>query len=76
MTRATSTQAGAAISQLVVAPVEWRDLAQDIAAARGACVPVIAFQSGYGAIPAADLAADAVVALAFADIPDLLAALS
>ena len=52
------------------------DGAQDIAAARGACVPVIAFQSGYGAIPAADLAADAVVALAFADIPDLLAALS
>ena len=35
MTRATSTQAGAAISQLVVAPVEWRDLAQDIAAAGG-----------------------------------------
>ena len=52
------------------------DGAQDIAAARGACVPVIAFQSGYGAIPAADLVADAVVALAFADIPDLLAALS
>jgi len=35
MTRATSTQAGATISQLVVAPVDWRDLAQDIAAAGG-----------------------------------------
>ncbi len=35
MTRATSTHAGAAISQLVVDPVEWRDLAQDIAAAGG-----------------------------------------
>ncbi|MGB7739443.1 MAG: NADH-quinone oxidoreductase subunit C [Steroidobacteraceae bacterium] len=35
MTRATSTHAGAAVSQLVVDPVEWRDLAQDIAAAGG-----------------------------------------
>ena len=35
MPRATSTHAGAAISQLVVDPVEWRDLAQDIAAAGG-----------------------------------------
>jgi Ni,Fe-hydrogenase III large subunit len=35
MTRATSTHAGAAISALVVDPVEWRDLAQDIAAAGG-----------------------------------------
>ena len=51
------------------------DGAQDIAAARGACVPVIAFQSGYGAVPADDLAADT-VALTFAEIPDLLAALS
>jgi len=35
MTRATSTQAGAAVSQLLVEPHEWRDLAQDIAAAGG-----------------------------------------
>ena len=35
MTRATSTQAGAADLHLVVDPVEWRDLAQDIAAAGG-----------------------------------------
>jgi Ni,Fe-hydrogenase III large subunit len=35
MTRATSTQAGAAVPQLVVEPIEWRDLAQDIAAASG-----------------------------------------
>ncbi len=35
MTRATSTQAGAAVTQLVVEPHEWRDLAQDVAAAGG-----------------------------------------
>ena len=35
MTRATSAQAGAAISRLVVEPIEWRELAQDIAAAGG-----------------------------------------
>ena len=35
MPRVTSTQTGAAVSQLVIDPVEWRDLAQDIAAAGG-----------------------------------------
>ena len=35
MSRATTAQAGAAISQLVVEPNEWRDLAQDIAADGG-----------------------------------------
>ena len=35
MTRAASTQAGAAVLQLVVEPHEWRDLAQDIAVAGG-----------------------------------------
>ena len=35
MTRATSTQAGAAVTQLLVEPQEWRELAQDVAAAGG-----------------------------------------
>jgi Ni,Fe-hydrogenase III component G len=35
MTRATPTHVGAADSHLVVDPVEWRDLAQDLAAAGG-----------------------------------------
>jgi Ni,Fe-hydrogenase III large subunit/Ni,Fe-hydrogenase III component G len=35
MHRVTSTPAGAVVSQLVVDPNEWRDLAQDIAAAGG-----------------------------------------
>ena len=35
MTRATSTQAGAAVTQLLVEPHEWRDLVQDVAAAGG-----------------------------------------
>lgn len=47
---------------------------QDVAAARNARMPVIAFASGYGTVAIDRLAADA-IARSFADIPDLLAAL-
>ena len=51
------------------------DSLNDVLAARGAGMPVIAFASGYGPVPAQDLGADALIAT-FAELPAALAHLT
>ena len=49
------------------------DSEADIAAARGAGIPVLAVRFGYAAVPAEDLGADAILDV-FEDLPDLIGA--
>ena len=51
------------------------DSLNDVLAARGAGMPVIAFASGYGPVPAHELGADALIAT-FAELPAALARLT